>query len=358
MKNIIIKLIKIYQVTPFGCHSKCRFIPTCSNYMIDALNEWGLCKGLYLGIKRILRCNPFCKSGIDLVPRKKNREMKKIIMFVAIILMTTACSFNSDPYDGATVYSTVYPITYLMDKLYGDYSTTSSIYPIDSDIEEYSLTEKQITNYANDGDIFIYLGLTDEKNIAKDFVNENGNILLVDATIGLSINDSVEELWLSPNNYLMLVKNVRDNLYEALDNQIILDSVDENYEYLYEVLSLMDAELRSVGNTATLNDDNILVVTSDAFKYLENYGFTVISLEDENYQSEEAISAIESNFSKGRYLALINEYGDESDFVNSLIDDYDAETINLSTFYSSDNEVDYLEAMNDFIISLNILTNN
>lgn len=72
MKRVIIKIIRIYQVTPLGCHNKCRFTPTCSNYMIMAINEWGLIKGVYLGTKRIFRCHPFSKGGIDLVPEKKS----------------------------------------------------------------------------------------------------------------------------------------------------------------------------------------------------------------------------------------------------------------------------------------------
>lgn len=72
MKKIVIKIIKLYQITPLGCHSKCRFYPTCSNYMIEAIETHGLLKGSFLGIKRILRCNPFGKSGYDPVPRKKN----------------------------------------------------------------------------------------------------------------------------------------------------------------------------------------------------------------------------------------------------------------------------------------------
>lgn len=72
MKRLIIKLIKIYQVTPTHMHSACRFYPTCSNYAIEALERHGLFKGLYLAIKRILRCNPWNKkSGIDLVPPKR-----------------------------------------------------------------------------------------------------------------------------------------------------------------------------------------------------------------------------------------------------------------------------------------------
>ena len=68
MKNILIKIIKKY-------HDSCKFIPTCSNYMIEALEEHGLIKGLFLGIKRILRCNPFTnkKYVYDPVPKKKSK---------------------------------------------------------------------------------------------------------------------------------------------------------------------------------------------------------------------------------------------------------------------------------------------
>ena len=68
MKYIIIKLIKLYQLTPLHTHSMCRFYPTCSNYMIESINRYGLIHGMKLGIKRIFRCHPFGKKGIDLVP--------------------------------------------------------------------------------------------------------------------------------------------------------------------------------------------------------------------------------------------------------------------------------------------------
>lgn len=65
MKNILIKIIRLYQAIPLSCHGYCKFYPSCSNYTIDAINKYGSLKGIYLGTKRILRCNPFNKGGYD-----------------------------------------------------------------------------------------------------------------------------------------------------------------------------------------------------------------------------------------------------------------------------------------------------
>ena len=68
MKEIIILLIRAYQILPLNSHNQCRFSPTCSNYMIEALEKHGLFRGLKLGIKRILKCHPNGKFGYDPVP--------------------------------------------------------------------------------------------------------------------------------------------------------------------------------------------------------------------------------------------------------------------------------------------------
>ena len=65
MKYILIGLIKVYQMLPLSSHNKCKFIPTCSNYGIEAIKEYGSIKGLILTIKRIIRCNPLSKGGYD-----------------------------------------------------------------------------------------------------------------------------------------------------------------------------------------------------------------------------------------------------------------------------------------------------
>lgn len=75
---MLIKLIKIYQNTPLHSHSHCRFNPTCSNYAIEAIKEYGSLRGSFLTIKRILRCNPFNKKyGFDPVPIKEIKKWKE-----------------------------------------------------------------------------------------------------------------------------------------------------------------------------------------------------------------------------------------------------------------------------------------
>ena len=74
MKKLLVNLIELYQKIPFSSHNSCRFIPTCSNYAIEAIDRFGSIKGSYLTIRRILRCNPFGKSGYDPVPIKEKKK--------------------------------------------------------------------------------------------------------------------------------------------------------------------------------------------------------------------------------------------------------------------------------------------
>ena len=71
IKNIAIFMIRIYQVALSPLLGKnCRFVPTCSAYAIDAINEHGVIKGVFLASKRLLKCHPFHKGGLDEVPPK------------------------------------------------------------------------------------------------------------------------------------------------------------------------------------------------------------------------------------------------------------------------------------------------
>ncbi|HHE45786.1 MAG TPA: membrane protein insertion efficiency factor YidD [Candidatus Moranbacteria bacterium] len=79
MKRIILIFIKIYQKTLSTDHGwmsyivakrSCRFYPSCSEYSYQAIDRFGIFKGGWLGIKRIIRCHPWNDGGYDPVPKK------------------------------------------------------------------------------------------------------------------------------------------------------------------------------------------------------------------------------------------------------------------------------------------------
>lgn len=69
LRKIIIILLNGYKkiISPY-LPMACRFYPTCSSYAIEAFTKYSFLKASFLTLKRILRCNPFCKGGIDPLP--------------------------------------------------------------------------------------------------------------------------------------------------------------------------------------------------------------------------------------------------------------------------------------------------
>lgn len=76
IKNILLGTIKLYQKIPGNFHGYCKHIPTCSNYAYEAIDTYGVLKGGFLSIKRILKCRPFGSFGYDPVPKKENKNEK------------------------------------------------------------------------------------------------------------------------------------------------------------------------------------------------------------------------------------------------------------------------------------------
>ncbi len=70
-KKIAILPVRLYQwiVSPLFPPT-CRHTPTCSNYTVEAINEWGALKGVWLGLKRLSKCHPWGTQGYDPVPKK------------------------------------------------------------------------------------------------------------------------------------------------------------------------------------------------------------------------------------------------------------------------------------------------
>jgi len=75
LTRFLVVVVRFYQlaISPYF-PAACRYTPTCSEYMIQALQEHGIWKGLYLGTKRLLSCHPWGGKGYDPVPKKHKNE--------------------------------------------------------------------------------------------------------------------------------------------------------------------------------------------------------------------------------------------------------------------------------------------
>ncbi len=75
IRSIFISILRGYQylISPL-LGNRCRFHPTCSEYMIEAVRRFGVFKGFYLGMKRLGRCQPMCEGGFDPVPEVESAE--------------------------------------------------------------------------------------------------------------------------------------------------------------------------------------------------------------------------------------------------------------------------------------------
>lgn len=275
-------------------------------------------------------------------------KLSRLVALLLLIFFATSCSLQKDDLEDAQIYTTVYPINYLTNYLYSDYGDISSIYPVDADINTYKLTDKQVKNYAS-SDLFIYNGLTNEKEIAKTFLNKNKKLLIIDAAYGVPEGTIPEALWLSPDNYLMLAKNIKDNLSEYLTSKTIIASINEKYKEFQEKTSLMGASLHALGKNAKDTGKNTIITSSNMFKYLENYGFSIISLEDEANLKETKLETIKNNYKSGKYkYILVADVDANNEVIQDLITNWKATSITVDTLTMTLTG-DYFDIMNKYI---------
>lgn len=291
--------------------------------------------------------------------------MKKKLLSLIIMgacLLSSGC-FKQKNMEEISINTTVYPITFIANTLYNENANITSVYPNGVDLNKFKLTPKQTKEYAK-ADIFIYNGLTNEKDIAKKFINDNKNISIIDISYGLKYKYSTEELWLAPNNFLMITKNVRDNLKNYVKSKYTKKSIDENYKALEETISIMDAELRNIANASKESQKNNIITSSNALKFLTNYGFNVISLKDEESSKNNNINTIKSNFKSGKYTTIFMLSTDEeTELIKNLKDNYSAKIVVVDSMISLSKENidagnDYVMIMNEFIDNIRTSTTN
>ena len=195
--------------------------------------------------------------------------MKKILIILLFVMLLTGC-LKKDSFDNITIYTTAYPFKYVAETLYGNHSEVFSIYPASTDIESYNLTDKQVEIYGKKADLYIFNGLNQEKNYVIPMVNHNKSLKIINATLTMDYENSINDLWLSPANLLMIAQNIKNGLNEYISNYYLKEEINNNYEELKINLSNLDAKLRLISNNA---DNNKLVVSSEVFKFLEKYNF-------------------------------------------------------------------------------------
>lgn len=287
----------------------------------------------------------------------------KILIIVGLLIslfVFGGCS-NDENTSSMTAYTSVYPVEYILENLYGDSVAIYSIYPDGINYKNYELTNKQISDYSH-GDLYVYNGIiSKEKDYAVELLNKNKKIKIIDATLGMDYTNDVSEVWLNPANYLMMASNIKKGLEEYIEENIEKKKIDENYEKLKLSLSEIDAELKSVANNA---NNNVLIVSDDTFKYLEKYGFTVISLEENENLTDKVIADVKKLLSnKMANYIFIKDNEEENETIKALKEEYDVQTLSLnslSTLSAEDrkDKKDYVSIMMDNINSIKLEVNN
>ena len=217
--------------------------------------------------------------------------MKKIKIFISLLLLIllTGCTvFKRDNMENINIITTIYPLEYSINYLYGQSSIISSIYPDDINTSEYELTEKQIKDNSKK-DLFIYMGLTDDSDIAVKLINENKDLKLIDATFGMEYKNDVSELWLNPSNLLMILQNIKNGLDEYIDNTYLKLEINDRYKELKLELSELDANLKATVENAS---KKTIYTNNNAALFLEKYGLTVIVVDEKNELYEKNLALL------------------------------------------------------------------
>ena len=207
---------------------------------------------------------------------------KRLFLIISLLLFLTGCDLFKDDFSDKYVYTTYYPIEYATRSLYSDYGNISSLYPNGAS-KNYKLTEKKKKTYSN-AELFIYSGVANEASLAKDLINMNSKMKLIDATKGMN-NLELQSTWLDPSNYLMLCSNIKSNLIEYNDNVYVKEAIENNYKELNKNISEIDVQLYDIGKNGNYNT---LLVTNDIFNYLTKYNINIISLDPDNEQIDKA----------------------------------------------------------------------
>ena len=278
--------------------------------------------------------------------------MKKLIKLLVLILcfsLTTAC--KQDVFEDINIYTTVYPMEYIINYLYGEHSKVNSIYPSGVDVREYSLNEKQIKDYSKTT-LFIFDGTTSEKEYVAKFFKYNKDLKIIDATSSMEAIYDTDELWINPSNFLMMAQNIRYGLKEYINNHYLKTEIDNKYNKLKEQISKLDANLYDLG---AKSNNKTIVASSNLFKFLEKYDLEVISLEETDDLTEKTILNVIDKIKNGEVNYIFMKDNEEiSSTIQRIIDETNVEVARFHTIVNLTGEErnakkDFMTIMSDNI---------
>ena len=279
--------------------------------------------------------------------------MKKILISVGLVLgalFLSGCDAINNM-ENITIYTSSYPIEFVTKELYGEHSKVYNMYPQGIDLNEYKLTDKQISDYAN-SDLIIYNGLSDEQKYIVKMINKNNKLKIIDATSKIEYTSSIDEIWINPSNLLKIAKNTKDGLDEYINSSLIKDEINDNYEDLKVEISSIDADLKEMVENAA---DKTIVTSSNKLHFLTKYGLNVISVAEATLTDKTLSDAKKALATDSINYIFIIKGEEKSETVNSLLSENDKiktleiDTLsNISTEDKNDGK-DYISIMNDNI---------
>ncbi|MBR3897914.1 MAG: zinc ABC transporter substrate-binding protein [Bacilli bacterium] len=245
------------------------------------------------------------------------RKISLIIM-LALVFMMTGC-IKRDSMEGITIDTTNYPIQYITKRIYGKFSKIQSIYPNGANIDDYSLTDKQIKDFS-EADLYIFNGLSKEKDYLNKMRKNNKELKIIDTTLYMEFTNDMSELWLDPSNFLMMAQNIKAGLNEYIDSYYLNSKIEENYNKLKIEASNLDAEIKDI---VSKGSTNVLVTSNKMFKFLEKYGLTVYVLDESDTDiqitTNEVIKLIRAGTVK--YIFVKNNE-EENSIIKNLMANY------------------------------------
>lgn len=260
--------------------------------------------------------------------------MKKILFIILIGFLLTGC-FEEVEFSDTKSFTTLYPIKFATNYLYGKYSKVQSIYPNDIIIKDYELTKKQKTKYS-DCETFVYSGLAEEGTIAKDLLNLNNRLQIIDATKGMNIINNISELWLDPSNYLMIVRNIKESLINYHDNVYMNRDIETNYDKIKEEISELDVMLYNLGKNGNYKT---IITSNNLFNYLNKYSIETISLDPKADNLDKSYMMAKNKINSGeiKYMYVLkNEELNET--ITNFINEHGLEKIEINPLDNLTNE--------------------